>query len=192
MIVAWLIRKLKHMIPRFIIIGIIVLPNWATGKYYLPLGSTPVLNVTVLSWTPFYIYPQIPSSGVDHKSDDTYVILVWRLGPTGLLIPYASPGDASPKYGQTTFIRGQDLAFTDPHANTWGEKFGDEWMLIPVIPGYIGVEKGTYIWTTINVRTGKEWEILRINQSGHIECDASHCYGVPEVILAPPKPPSLF
>ena len=168
------------------IIALVLTPSMVAAGLTLPLDSKPVYNVIVLGWEPFYLYPQVPASA-DHRSSDRYHIEVWRIDGINR-IPYALPGDANETYKPALYVRGEDLPFTDPHANTWKEKFGDEWMLIGVFPGYVGINPGTFLWTSTNQRTGKEWEILRIVQRGHIVCPPGEttCIGVDEALPTSP------
>lgn len=187
------------------IIGLLLTPSIVAAGLTLPLDSKPVYNVIVLGWEPFYLYPQIPT-GADHRSSDRYHIEIWRIDGNNR-IPQALPGDAtrtreeaidagggiiSPQAGAyfpALYVRGEDLPFTDSHANTWKEKFGDQWMLVGVFPGYVGVNPGTFVWTSTNQRTGKEWEILKIVQRGHIVCPPGEttCIGVDEALPKSPQ-----
>lgn len=176
---------------KIIIFSLLLITNIVHAGIYTELGNPPTLRVLVLNWNPFYVYPQIPDT-IDHESSDTYIISVWKEGPTGVRIPWAMPGPATEKYQQATYIRGEELPFTDiSDKNTWKKKFGDQWMLIPVITGYVGIDEGKYIWTALNTRTGEEFIVLKLSQRGHIECGANGCIGV-EPPLEPPNPPILM
>jgi hypothetical protein len=173
------------------IIALVLTPGMVAAGLTLPLDSKPVYNVIVLGWSPFYVYPQVPATA-DHRSSDIYHIEVWRLDGANR-IPYALPGDANETYKPALYTRGEDLPFEDGPTSgldTWGKKFGDQWMLVGIFPGYVGVNPGTFLWTSTNQRTGKEWEILRIVQRGHIVCPPGEttCIGIDDELM-PPNPP---
>lgn len=98
-------------------------------------------------------------------------------------------------YGQSVWNE-SELFEVDPGV-THRDKWGDQWGSFLIFPGYIGVLPVTVKWMMKNTRTGYEWEIFRLTQSGYIDCsnagEGVPCVGVPDPVLPlmPPNPPTM-
>jgi hypothetical protein len=105
-------------------------------------------QVVVGEWEPFYVYPRMPMA-VDYKVGDV-IQITWRI------IGGETVDGKKVDVTHWTYNRSE----ADPEFS----RYGENWMLFGVFPGYVGTQPGTHVWTAKNQRTGYEWPVLELIQ----------------------------